>query len=344
MTDIDLAPSTSEHNSDVMYPAIENNAILNGHAPTVQNTKDAVGDSKILTHVLLVNIKTPLVQQGHGWSLLTPYLGPVAENVKVGYANTQADLRGLANSRTAPAQPATTGQPLTATATAELVGRLTISHGLASQFRPRRYYTIPRETVDSIFDELHELLNFFVLEFQRILYAENVLHTIAAFISSLLGYLLTKILPLWGLALIATFVTFLAPLVYISNQEIIDSQVQKVTDVISRQTAQVKDIAGQHTARATETAKAYACDLSAKAQQYVGSARGRSASPEAKQPAPKPQSYPAATTPSKPKNTASKNTSPQAPVYSESDFPTAPTEAFASSNPSHDEQKPLIAA
>ncbi|KAH0556060.1 hypothetical protein GP486_005999 [Trichoglossum hirsutum] len=239
------------------------------------------------------------------------------------------------------------------TAAAELVGRLTISHGLTSQFRPRRYYTIPRETVDAFFDELHELLNFFMLEFQRILYAENVLHTIAsltliqAFAASLLGYWLIKVVPLWGLTLIATSAVFLAPLIYISNREIIDSQVQYITDVINEQTAQVKDIAGQHTARATETAKAYASDLSSKAQQYVGSARARSASPEAKRSTAigTPASS-ASTTPSKSKITAYNSTTPQAPMYTNADFPAAPKKDFSSpvDTSAHEEEKPWIAA
>ncbi|KAI9780945.1 MAG: hypothetical protein M1839_006383 [Geoglossum umbratile] len=373
------------------------NAVQNHH-PTqnakgvTTNLKDGIGN---------VQTKPPVLHLARGWHLLTFQLGPVAENVKAGYANTHADFRGLAHSRTTPTRPAATGQPLTAyhsffyhllswknpratlisfatvvfaifafrylnmarwvfkglyivlgiTAAAELVGKLTISHGLTSQFRPRRYYTIPRETVDSIFDELHELLNFFVLEFQRILFAENVLHTIAAFFASLLGYWLIKIVPLWGLALIASSVAFLAPLVYISNKEIIDRQVEIATGVVNRQTAQVMDIAGQHTARATETAKAYANDLSSKAQQYVGSARGRSSSPEAKYAAPlKTPASSASTTPSKSKSTVYKKTSSPAPVYTDADFPAAPKRDFAPTETdqfetaTHGEEKPMVAA
>jgi hypothetical protein len=168
-----------------------------------------------------------------------------------------------------------------------------------------------------------------------------------AFAASLLGYLLIRIVPLWGLALIATSVVFLAPLLYISNREVIDSQVQYVTDMINKQTDQVKEIAGQHTARATETAKAYANDLSSKAQQYVGSARGRPASPEAKRPPiiGTPASS-ASTTPSKPKTAVYSNTSPLAPVYTDADFPTAPKKDFTSSTATsvHGEEKSPIAA
>lgn len=45
--------------------------------------------------------------------------------------------------------------------------------------RPRKYYTIPRRSLEASLDEVEQLLNFFVIESQRILYAENVYATIA---------------------------------------------------------------------------------------------------------------------------------------------------------------------
>lgn len=65
------------------------------------------------------------------------------------------------------------------TAAAELVGHFILGEGFATKMRPKRYYTIPRETLDSITGDLEELINFFVIEFQRILFAENVWATIA---------------------------------------------------------------------------------------------------------------------------------------------------------------------
>lgn len=65
------------------------------------------------------------------------------------------------------------------TATAEVLGKLVLSQGLASSFRPRRYYTIPHEALESILEDVEQLINFFVIEFQRIVFAENVIHTIA---------------------------------------------------------------------------------------------------------------------------------------------------------------------
>lgn len=54
-----------------------------------------------------------------------------------------------------------------------------MGHGLASNFRPRRYYKIPKETLESSLDDVEQLINFFVIEFQRMLFAEKPVVTVA---------------------------------------------------------------------------------------------------------------------------------------------------------------------
>jgi hypothetical protein len=49
--------------------------------------------------------------------------------------------------------------------------------------RPRKYYRIPKETLESSLDDLENLINFFVIEAQRIIFAENILVT--GFVSTL---------------------------------------------------------------------------------------------------------------------------------------------------------------
>ena len=60
------------------------------------------------------------------------------------------------------------------TVLAEATGKFLFSRGFTSQVRPRRYYTVPKETLDSLIGDIHELTNFFVIESQRIVFAENV--------------------------------------------------------------------------------------------------------------------------------------------------------------------------
>ena len=56
---------------------------------------------------------------------------------------------------------------------------LAMSHDVMSAVRPRRYFTIPKETVESVLEDLQQLTDFGLIEFQRILFAENVIHTAA---------------------------------------------------------------------------------------------------------------------------------------------------------------------
>lgn len=65
------------------------------------------------------------------------------------------------------------------TAAVEIAGHVILKKGIASSFRPRRYYTIPKETHEAVLEDLSQLLDFFLIEFQRILFAENVVHTVA---------------------------------------------------------------------------------------------------------------------------------------------------------------------
>jgi hypothetical protein len=119
------------------------------------------------------------------------------------------------------------------TVAAEGTGKLILNNGLASQMRPRRYYTFPRETLDSLIGDVHELINFFVIEAQRILFAENLAASAVAGVSAFISYYLIKIVPYWGLALIATSLTFLVPLVYATNQELIDHHLRNASDAIN---------------------------------------------------------------------------------------------------------------
>lgn len=208
---------------------------------------------------------------------------------------------------------------------AEVSGKALLSHGLTSQFRPRKYYTVPKETLDSMLGDVHELINFFVIESQRILFAENVAASVASFLGAFFSYYLIKIVPFWGMCLIATTILFISPLVYKTNQELIDHHVQNVSDIINQQTQQVKQLASHHASQATEFTKRSVGEYSAKAQEMVANARGRSLSP-------------VATT----KQPAKAETSD----YKAEDFPTAPKEEFKSTpaEATTSESEPLIAA
>jgi hypothetical protein len=56
---------------------------------------------------------------------------------------------------------------------------MALGKGLTSQFRPRQYFTIPKASLERLLDDTEQFINFFVIESQRIVFAENVYATIA---------------------------------------------------------------------------------------------------------------------------------------------------------------------
>jgi hypothetical protein len=162
-----------------------------------------------------------------------------------------------------------TWMALGVTVAAEVAGKVVLNNGFATQLRPRKYYTIPRETLDAAIGDVHELINFFVIEAQRVLFAENVYVTAAAALSAFLSYYLVKIVPYWGLAVIGATVLFFAPLIYQSNKELIDAQLQHAGEIVSAQTAQLRTAAQKSTEQATQVTKQYVGDYSAKAQSLL---------------------------------------------------------------------------
>jgi len=205
------------------------------------------------------------------------------------------------------------------TVLAEAVGKAVFATGFTSQIRPKKYYTVSKDTLNSVVGDVHELINFFVIETQQIVFAENIFVSGAAFVGAFLSYYLIKIVPFWGMSLIGTSVLFLAPLIYKTNQQLIDHHLANATNVINRQTVQVKNLASEHAARATETTKSLVGDYSAKAQDMIGNARGTSPAASAK--------------PSKPVKTDSKITHTDSlglskenvnTAFESKDFPAAP--------------------
>ncbi|KPM36421.1 hypothetical protein AK830_g10149 [Neonectria ditissima] len=152
------------------------------------------------------------------------------------------------------------------TVAAEVVGKAVFNNGLATQVRPRRYYTVPRDTLDTLIGDVHELVNFFVIEAQRIIFAENIAASCAAWVAAFASYFLVKLVPYWGLAVISASVVFFVPLVYTSNQELIDTQINHASELINAQTAQVKGVASKQINQVSALGKQYVGDYTGKVQ------------------------------------------------------------------------------
>lgn len=154
-------------------------------------------------------------------------------------------------------------------ATLEIIGKPLGAKGVVSSLRPRRYYTIPRESLDRIFEQLHDLANFFVLEFQRVVFVENLFTTMAAFVTSFFGYFLIKYIPLWTLLLLSTCTAFTAPLIYINNKELIDEQLHNASELVNAKFDSTKKLTGKYAEDVAARAKTTAADLQSKVQNYT---------------------------------------------------------------------------
>lgn len=62
----------------------------------------------------------------------------------------------------------------TVVAAAEVAGKISLGSGFATSVRPRKYYKISKETMETSLDDIEQLINFFVIEAQRVVFAENV--------------------------------------------------------------------------------------------------------------------------------------------------------------------------
>ena len=71
------------------------------------------------------------------------------------------------------------------------------------------------------------------------------------------------------------------PLLYTSNQELIDNQIAQASDVLNAQTAQIRQVASKHTAAAADLTKQYMGDYTSKAQQMIRGRTGATPAPPA---------------------------------------------------------------
>jgi hypothetical protein len=74
---------------------------------------------------------------------------------------------------------------------------------------------------------------------------------------------------------IATTVVFFTPLIYTTNQELIDTQLKHAGEVVNAQTAQLRTVAQKHTEQATQVTKQYMGDYTAKAQALIKGGRSQ---------------------------------------------------------------------
>lgn len=83
----------------------------------------------------------------------------------------------------------------------EFVGRaLGRSPGFVSSIKTfKGYFTVSKAVVDPIFDEIIVLVNFLLVEAQKLVFVESVPGTLLAFVGSYFAYVMVKFVSIWTL-------------------------------------------------------------------------------------------------------------------------------------------------
>lgn len=162
------------------------------------------------------------------------------------------------------------------TATIEAISKLVTGRGIVryplpnslsnlSGLKPRQYYQVNKNTFDVLFSEIANVSNFFVLEFQRLLFAEKTSHTAVAFLISFFAYKLVRYIPLWSLTLIGAVMAFTLPPLYLRNQKMIDQHIAQAQNLAAEKANYAKNIAGEKVGVVAERARVVTSDLGKKA-------------------------------------------------------------------------------
>jgi len=142
----------------------------------------------------------------------------------------------------------------------EYAGRLFYksSNGFVSNFRPTDYYVISKDIFDPIVSEVVHLVNFAVVEVQRIAFVESFPLTGVAFFASLIGYFLVRFLSLWTLCTLGIVLSYSLPPLYLKFQSEIDSELARINSIAEEQLGVVSSKVHQHMDKAVDASKVYA--------------------------------------------------------------------------------------
>jgi len=140
------------------------------------------------------------------------------------------------------------------------VSRSTNSHFL-DRLQPEEYKQVPESSLNATLKDIHDLVQYAVVQAQRIIYGKDLDKTFYAFISLTTLYWLNQIVSPFGLAVLGLSTVYVAPL---------------VTSPRGREVAHDAKLRAQDIASATtENAKALAKDGKTKAQETAADAQQR---------------------------------------------------------------------
>jgi len=81
-----------------------------------------------------------------------------------------------------------------------------------SRLRPRQYKKVPESTLNAILKNIHDLIQYAVVQVQKIIFGQELYKTFSAFLSFTTLYWLINIVPTFSLAVLCLTLLYIAPL------------------------------------------------------------------------------------------------------------------------------------
>ncbi|CAI6095939.1 unnamed protein product, partial [Clonostachys chloroleuca] len=153
-------------------------------------------------------------------------------------------------------------------ATVEYAHRSFTRNTILARLRPAEYKKIPEPVLNDTLKDIHDLVQFLVVEAQRIVLGENLGRTFGAFIALATLYWLVKIVSPFGLVLLGITALYAAPLVT-------SRQGREVLEAAKARTADMSNAALESSQALAQAGKDKAAELSTATQQTAADAKRR---------------------------------------------------------------------
>ncbi|EXF86407.1 hypothetical protein CFIO01_00104 [Colletotrichum fioriniae PJ7] len=148
---------------------------------------------------------------------------------------------------------------------AEYASRSFGSDSLSTRLRPRQYRRLPESTLNNTLRDVHDFIQYAVVEAQRIVYGEDLGRTFGAFVGFASLYALIKVLSPFWLAVVGVTAIFVAPLAA-------SPQGRQVAHDATVQVQNAANVTAQKGAELARDGQAKTAELSSKAQQAASDA------------------------------------------------------------------------
>ncbi|KXH32798.1 hypothetical protein CSIM01_04291 [Colletotrichum simmondsii] len=154
---------------------------------------------------------------------------------------------------------------LGAVSAAEYASRSFSSDSLSTRLRPRQYRRVPESALNNTLRDVHDFIQYAVVEAQRIIYGEDLGRTFGAFVGLASVYALIKVLSPFWLAVVGVTAAFVAPLAA-------SPQGRQIAHDATVQAQNAANVTAQKGAELARDGQAKTAELSSKAQQAASDA------------------------------------------------------------------------